>query len=820
MNSQPLQRAKLYALLFDTLISLSLSCNQGYGQTVVHGHVADKNGQPLANANVLLLNSGDSSLVKGDVTNTKGEYHLERIKNGSYLLNVRFIGYQEIFAPQLAIAGSGNKEIETIVLVPSSKQLEAVTIVSKKPVFEQKPDRMVINVQNSISNIGSNVVDVLERSPGIVVNRQGNSIEMNGKSGVMLMIDGKVIPASSKEATFLLLEGMNSANIEKIELITVPPSNLDAEGNAGYINIVLKKNTQYGTNGSYSVSLGYQKGPIGKAAINFNHRSVRTNFYGDFSWNSLYTREYLSLYHQSINNEQIIQTNSNLTRYFTRSNFDGTVGVDYEMNNRTFLGVMVTGYAHLLNIYSNGYGNFISNQQIDTVLSLYDQENHNLYNVNANVNLAHNYSKDSKIVLNANYLYTFDYNPIQYHYTYFDGNNDFLYDRQLRTNKETPLNSWIFQADYISTLSEKIDLEAGLKGTISRFTNQVIADSLSNNKWVEEYSFSNKVYLNETYPAGYVNVKVNTSRKTNLSLGLRYEYTISNLSSDTTKAIVDRHYGNFLPRVVFDYKINDNSSFSLAYFRRITRPKIWDLAPFVIFFDPYTFVSGNPNLLPSLSDNFDLRYSFKGFLLDISYSKVNNPIANFFPQIDSVTHVQTFGSRNLDYSKIWNAVLTVPVYVNSWWSMSNSLTATWNRLKTDYNNQPLSLSVLYYKIQTTQTFALPKHFYLELSGYYISTRTDDFALFYSFAPNGSLDFSVKKTFPKLGSFIFNCEDLLRTNTTYASINNSSQNLVSSVSFHPVFTTFRLTYSHNFGNNKVSERRNRQTGSEEYLERVK
>jgi hypothetical protein len=820
MNRVSLQQPPLFTLRIQILFCVLIICNFGFGQSSIHGRVTDKNGQPVPNANVLLLKSSDSSLVLGAVTNSEGEYLMERIKNDTFLLNISITGYDDVFIPRFILSGVGKKEMDMVKLLPSARQLDSVTVVAKKPMFEQKPDRMIINVQSSISNSGSNVVDILERSPGINVNRQGNSIVMNGKSGVMLMINGKIIPASSQEATFLLLEGMNSGNIEKIELITTPPSNLDAEGNAGYINIVLKKSTRNGTNGSYSLTLGYHKGFLEKGSLNFNHRSGSLNVYGDFSLNNPRTEQYVSFYHESVNDLQKVQTNTDLARDVHEPTFDGTLGLDYEMDKKTFLGVMVIGFAHLFSTSSNGYGNYVTNQQVDTILNLYDHEDHNQYQVNANVNITHNYSKDKSISFNANYIHTLDHNPIQYNYSYFDGNNNFLYDKQLRTSKETALNSWIFQGDYMSTFTKTIDLTTGLKATFSEFTNEVIADSLFKNSWVRENAYSGIAHLNEFYPAGYITVKIRTDEKTNLYLGLRYEYTISKLSSDTTEETTDRHYGNLLPTMVFDHKINDNNSFSVAYNRRITRPKIRDLAPFVIYFDPYTFVSGNPNLLPALGDNLDFHYNWKTYLFGISYSYIKNPIADFFPQIDSVTHIETLVARNLDYSKIWNAVFTIPIHVNNWWSMSNSLTATWQRLKTNYNNEPLKLSILSYKIQTTQTFVLPKEFSLELSGFYNSASTNDFLQFYTLAPFGSLDFSVRKTFTQIGSFTFNCEDLLRTTSGRYSINSSSPNLVASIYFQPVFTEFRLTYSHNFGNSKVGGKRDRNTGTEEFMERIK
>ena len=255
-------------------------------QTEIHGSVIDHNGKFVPNANILLLKNTDSSLVKGMFTNEEGQFSFRNIPTGIYIVTSTYTGYSPVYTSSFEVKARGNIELGKITLMQENAQLTEVKVAAKKPLMEQKLDRLVINVSNSITAAGNTALEILERSPGVTVDHQNNVISMNGKDGVVLIINGKMshIPVS---AAVQLLAGMPSSNIEKIELITTPPANFDAEGNAGYINIVLKENNNFGTNGSYFASPGYGKGLVEEAGMNINHRKGKINLYGDVSYSRI-----------------------------------------------------------------------------------------------------------------------------------------------------------------------------------------------------------------------------------------------------------------------------------------------------------------------------------------------------------------------------------------------------------------------------------------------------------------------------------------------------------------------------------------------------
>lgn len=237
-------------------------------QSQITGIVFNEKETPISFANVLLLQAADTSLVKGAVTGNDGNFFIENVSTGSYLLEISMIGYQPYRTAIFEIKNAEfNKDFAKLTIQEDAAQLETVEVVAKKPLFEQKIDRMVVNVENSITSAGTTALEVLERSPGVMVNRQNNCIALAGKDGVIVMMNGKInrMPIN---AVVQLLAGMPSSNIQKIELITTPPANFDAEGNAGFINIVLKQSGDLSLNGSYTLSGGIGRGTIASAGIN------------------------------------------------------------------------------------------------------------------------------------------------------------------------------------------------------------------------------------------------------------------------------------------------------------------------------------------------------------------------------------------------------------------------------------------------------------------------------------------------------------------------------------------------------------------------
>lgn len=253
-----------------------------HAQITLSGRVQDDSGSPVSFVNVQLLVAADSSLYKGGVADEEGHYLFDAVRPGNYLLYVSLIGYHHHISEILDIAGVGSQQLESVTLVQDAVEMDEIRVEARRELYELKGDRMVIHVGTSVTLSGGTALDVLERSPGVLVNEQAGTISMRGKDGVNIMINGKLsyIPT---DGLLAFLSGISAENVEQIELITSPSAEFDAEGNAGFINIVLKRSGNAGLNGSLSVSGGYGGGEVGSGSFAINYRKNRLVISGNYS---------------------------------------------------------------------------------------------------------------------------------------------------------------------------------------------------------------------------------------------------------------------------------------------------------------------------------------------------------------------------------------------------------------------------------------------------------------------------------------------------------------------------------------------------------
>jgi hypothetical protein len=787
-----------------------------YSQSKLQGSVIGAKDQPLQDATVLLLNSKDSSFVKGSLTATGGHYVFEKIPPGIYIVSASFSGYKQVYSPEVRLTENETKTIAALALSEKVSSLEGVTIAARKPLFEQKVDRMVINVANNITAAGSTVLDVLERSPGIVVDRQNNSLSINGKSGVVVMINGRMnhMPVS---ALVQMLAGMPSDNVERVELITTPPANFDAEGNAGYINIVLKTNMQYGTNGSYSLTAGYSKGLVTSASGNFNHREAKWNLYSNYSFNRIASSQTALFSHANQNQGVLLENFSQSNRDPVETISDLKIGFDYDVKKDLIAGILVNLYNRSWNMDANNTSLVYANAQLDTTVSVVNKETHPLNSYDINVNLQKNY-KEGKLTFNMDYMDYREKNPVSYVNAYYKGNGMFLYNEEMKSSKKTPVRLWVGTIDLERKLNARVNISAGVKATFSSFTNSVEIDRLLQSGWNADPYLTATYFLEENISAAYSSFDWSLSEKTKMKAGLRFEYTNSNLKTALEKNIVDRHYGKLFPSFFLSHTIDGNSSLSFAYSRRITRPTFWDLAPFVIFMDPNTFFSGNPGLQPAITDNVNTSLVFEKKILSVSYSYEASPITNFSPHVDAVSNKETLSAENQDHSRSVNVSVSLPFELAKWWTLQMSLNGSYMQMNGLYNSEPVILKQESFYGNAIQNFKLPKEFTISVSGFY---RTGGLFGLYRTRSIGAVDLGLqKKLANKKSSFRLNYSNVLNSVRPHFSVNIPEKNLVATGEIRFNHPGIRLTFTHNFGSDKVKGKRDRSTGAEEEKDRLK
>ena len=784
---------------------------------IIKGSVIDNDAEPISFATVMILHSADSTLVKGDVTNVEGKYSFESVSSGEYIVSISMIGFTTFYSESFRLQDEATKNLAVITLGENAELLNEVVIVEQRPLFEQKIDRMVVNVSNSVTSAGSNALEVLERSPGVNVDRLNGSISMAGKNGVVVMINGKISRMSS-DAVVQMLEGMNADNIEKMELITTPPSNFDAEGNAGFINVVLKKNANQGTNGSFSLKGGYGIHEKFGGSININFRKNKVNLYGGYSYDYNRSIQEFVNYRNVVFQGVPTETNSISERDPTLTqNHNLRIGLDFQVSPKTVIGVLTTWSQRdwtmdaLNDIRINESGILTSrlNMHIDE-LNLWN-------NYLGNINIQHRFSENKTLNLDFDYANYHQDQPNSYVIEYLDGNGNLESEDQLRVGKDTPIQFLVGKADYTFSFGDNMMLETGIKGALSSFDNNIILEMLEPQGWVSDPGFTAEYTLNEDILAAYSALSLKLNEQTDLKFGMRYEHTKSNLGTKENQNIVDRIYGNFFPSMYISRAFNENIKLQASYSRRINRPAFTQLAPFIFFYDPNTYFTGNIALQPSITDAVKLDYRFKTVLFSLQYSFEDEAISRGQPFVDPATNKQINNTVNLDYSKVLSASLSFPIEVSAWWRMQNNFTGFWQEDKTRFQEEFLLNDQTSFRLNSVQTFKLPKDFSLEFAGFYNSPGIRGFV---KRKATGALNIGLQKKFEKNnGRISINVNDVFQTFIWELYTDDPTIGFEYQGSYLFSERSVRVTYTQSFGNNKLTGNRKRQTGSEEEQGRV-
>jgi hypothetical protein len=755
-------------------------------QTRLSGSVADANGKPLPAASVLLLSSADSTLVKGQLSSADGTYTFTETAAGEYRLGVSMLGFTYALSPAFSIdPAMPSKDLGVTTLQENTEMLGEVSVVAKKPLFEQRIDRMVINVANSATNAGGTALEVLQRSPGVMVNRQSNALSMAGKSGIVIMINGKINRMPS-DALIQMLGGMNADNIERIELIHTPPANFDAEGNAGIINIILKKTADAGLNGGYSLNAGYGKREKYGAGLNFNYRKKKVNLFGNYDYRYNKNPQVFTNYRGIQEGDNFLETESYSDRNPNLHIQNAQLGADFQVSPKTVVGVLGTFFDRYWDMYAVNDVKYSTNGAENSSLKMITTEVNHWNSWTGNVNLSHQFAKDKTLNVDADYVYYHIDNPSTYDVQYTGPEQD----RKLRLFKDNPIKIGVVKADYNQNIGTKVQFEAGVKGASSNFDNDVRVEELDLENWIADPDLTSRFKLTEDIAAAYSSFSLKVNDKTDVKLGLRYEYTRTNLGSLEQPDVVDRRYGSWFPSAYVSRKISENQSANLSYSRRIMRPGFTQLAPYLIFYDPTTLEGGNPALQPAFTNSIKFDYRLKSWQLSVEYSKEDQSIRDI-PVIDYVKNTQFNRPENVGNSQGVFASLFFQLHPAKWWDMQNNLMGLINTSKVNYEGADLDINSHFVGINSTQSFTLPKSFVVEVSANYFSPG---YWGVYKWKANGILSIGVqKKLSEKWGTLSFNVNDVFLSGNWFSEANQPEVNLHVRTSYQQTERTFMLTW---------------------------
>lgn len=781
-------------------------------QTNIYGKINDVDASGIPYANVLLLNEKDSAFVRGAITDELGQFTFLSIEKGIYRIESSRVGYLKSYSQPILISDEGMLILSPIVLLLD--ELEEVTVRANKPLFEMEMGKMVINVQSSITSAGLTLIDVLERSPGIAVNRQNNSISLVGKEGVVVLINGKR-SRMPPEALYQMLSSLNASNVEKIEIITVPPANYDSDGDAGIINIELRRGgAGVGTHAQFTTGLSFGTDLQGNFNLGINYQGKKLSWFSDYSFNAILRDEIWESYRESSNSWESLSTLNNTDRNVDRIVHTYQFGVDYPINSSLRLSGLISGYHNRFVLNAPAVASFNYSASVDTLVELEMSERNLWKHVLANLNLNYSLAKQ-EINVNFDFLTYTNTAPSDYYDRYYLEPRSFVYEKENRIHKNTPINFWVAKVDHSAKLGGSLVLESGIKGTFSKLTNEVVYETKQEVSWVRNPNFSNHAVLIEDILAAYSAFKMEPDSNTVINVGIRYEHSMTDLTSAEDGSLVDRRYGEFFPSVFIWRRLKADQALQFSYGRRITRPGFNQMAPYVIFIDPYTLFGGNVDIVPTFSQIVKGDYNFKSYLLSLQYSKDKDLILRHQPDMTKDSDILRFVSGNIDQRQTISASITFPLKLSNWWEIHNSLTVNAQSVNSELNGEYYEAKQKGMQYTMSHTFQLIKDYKMELLGFYTSPVTNGY---FNWRTRGAVSIGFQKEFPKDGVLKLACTDIFQTNLLrWKSYGSPDIYISGKMRTDP--RTFSITYTRDLGNSKIKVARTRSVGSQDEQKRI-
>ncbi|WP_205501558.1 TonB-dependent receptor [Rufibacter psychrotolerans] len=792
------------------------------------GTVKGAKGELLQAANVQLVKDSSQALVKVEVSGADGTFLFSGIPAGTYKVMVLHYDYALFTSPSLSLRQ--DTDLGTLILPERAVALKEVKIEAQKPFVEQHFDKTVLNVENSISATGSTVLEVLEKAPGVRID-QNDNLSMRGKTGVVVMIDGKRVPMSGAELANML-RGLGANSVARIDLITNPSAKYEAAGNSGIIDIRLKKDNRVGANGTLTSSFGQGMYPKANQGLQLNYRNKKVNLFGSYNYVHRNDINKLDLYRQfyevvkteagdSISGDLMgIYDQKNVFGYILNNN-NGRIGLDYTLSPKTLVGIVASGTlvdinrtvdnaAQELNPERRYMSSFFTNGFTDS-----DRNNHAV-----NLNLKHTIDTTGReISADVDYA-AFSTKDLQNFRTQYFDLPKARPDSVLFGDLDGKLSIYSAKVDYSQPLTAVgANLEAGFKSSLVKADNNLQFFDLTENRhdFIEQQS--NHFRYSENINAAYVNLNKKWTQLS-LQLGLRLENTISEGKQLISGDSFDRNYTQLFPSAYVGYQVNEKHDVGLSLSRRIDRPTYNQLNPFKFFLDPTTYAQGNPFLRPQLTYSFELTHTFgQKIVTKLSYSRTtDNIVTVLLPTKEKSTDGKAVimqQDQNLAQLDYYGLSVSVPVSVARWFTSTNNIQVYYGLYQGNLANTNLRNGRPTLNLNSTNNFTLPKNWSAEVIGVYNSREIYGFL---DIRPVQYLSLGVQKQFlDKKANVKLNVSDVFYSNRTRATtaLTGYTENFYQRRDTRVA----TLSFTYRFGKSQVAPTRRRTGGAEEEKRRA-
>ncbi|WP_459212227.1 TonB-dependent receptor [Aquimarina rhabdastrellae] len=782
-----------------TFITL-LICSISFGQTFI-GKIIDKQNHPIPFANIVAKSTNDNSLITGVISDNSGMFSIKANQEHIYL-EISFVGFttKKITPTQ--------SNIGTIVLEKEGQQLQEVIITAHKKLIQQKVDRLVFNVENTVAGTGGTALDALKVTPS--VNVDTDNLAIIGKGNVRVMINDRIVQLSGNEL-YAYLNTIASDDIKNIEVITTPPSKYDAQGDSGLINIVLKKSKENSWNNQIRTSYTQATYSLFNFGNTFNYNKDKVSLIASLNTtqgNIAQFNEFDIIYPSAA-------TATTLDMKNKENMISGRLGLDYKLTANATVGILYTGSFQDKGIHDNG--RTLTNDGNGTFTI--NQGNAKTTNKNHSVNAHYIQKLDTlgrKLAIDVDY---FDFN---------NSNTRNFSSEQFITNPN------FFEAENsthqnIKNYSGRIDMEHpskwanfsyGVKTTITKTDNDVTFHNTTTGIPVFDPTQSNEFMYSENINAVYADMSKPLGKKWQTKIGLRFENTQTKGVSKTNNQTDVNSYNKLFPSLFLGYNPNNKNRFNLSYSRRIKRPSFERLNPFRFYINSISYQEGNPFLRPLISDNLELKHIYKGKLISKAFvSYIDDGYFNIIKAEDEAQQriVVTFDNFYTAYT--YGLTETFIYNPTKWWNTTTQATLSKmdTRYKDGFSLDAELLSGWNFQFYNRNTFNLnaAKTIQAETTLIYALPQK---LMYFSISEMVSLDLGLK--FSLLDKKL-NCtvalNDILKRKAT--SVNTKTNGI--DQTYYNYFDTrnFKISLNYSFGNKKIKVKQ-RNSGNQEEQNRAK
>ncbi|MBN9485316.1 MAG: hypothetical protein BGO70_02545 [Bacteroidetes bacterium 43-93] len=657
----------------------------------VSGVAKDDAGVVVPIAAIALLHAADSSFVQAETTGDDGKFNFKDVEQGKYIVAIQAAGY--VKTKQQIDVNSNMSAL--VVAIAKDNRLQEVTVSDKKPYIETGLGKTTVNVDQAATSAGSNVLELLRKSPGVVVDGNGN-VSLKG-NGVLILVDDKQTHLSADQLADYL-KSLPAEQVAQLELISQPSSKYDAEGAGGIINIKLKKMKKRGLNGSLTSSYGQGKYPSTHNNFNLNYRTDKVNLYTGLGY--LHATGFMN---QDTKRDYTNPSTGMLTTHYdqvsfmkeTFEDYSMKLGSDYTVNDKLTVGVSADGVYHPN--HENDVTRSVITDKINNVVSYNNTTNKRGFlrkNIAANGFAKYIPAKDQQIDINADYVKhtsnnSQDVTAQNYDQQFVPIPGDVL----LRSEQPSHIESFVANADYTGTLSKKVQMEAGLKTSFTTTDDDNQFYDLQTGIPVFDTVHSSHFVYKENINAAYANLNKKFSEKVQAQVGFRVENANISGHQYVQNQSFERSTTNVFPTGYISYKADDKNEFQLNYGRRIIRPSYRELDPFITFISQYSYSGGNPNLLPAFRNYIEFSHNYNNMLYSSAgFRKISNTV-NPVNVYNAVTKAVYGTEENYADRYVLQLSTNFNKQLFAWWMMSSSIDLYVNQYTIHKGNARLANSV-------------------------------------------------------------------------------------------------------------------------------